>query len=53
MCCVSIEVMGIFGVSPGFDIIKSWQGIVEMILRVACAVSDIKTRARNAGYSVI
>lgn len=25
--------------SPGFDIFKTWQGIVEMILRAACVVS--------------
>jgi len=35
--------------SPGLDILKSWQGIVEMILRGSCVVSAI--RAAKLGYS--
>ena len=28
-------------VSPSLDFLKTWQGIVEMILRVTCIVSEI------------
>ena len=26
--------------APGFGLFKTWQGIVEMVLRVTCIVSD-------------
>ena len=28
-------------VSPSLDFLKTWQGIVEMVLRVTCIVSEI------------
>ena len=35
-------------VSPSFKILKTWQGIVEIVLRVACTVSEILCEASKA-----